>query len=112
MAIRAPSQIVAASSLGSWIKDVADIITAMQRGRANNVGTVTLTASATSTTLTDSRIANDSAIILIPTTANASAEIGNGTIYVSETGRVNGSVVITHANAVTTDRTFRYAILG
>lgn len=96
----------------AWIKDVSDIITAMQRGRSNNTGTVTLSASVASTTLTDSRIAFDSAIVLVPTTANASAEIGNGTLHVSETGRKNGSVVITHANNAQTDRTFRYAITG
>ena len=112
MAIRAPASVSTATGLSAWIKDIAEIVTAMQRGRHNNVGTVTLTASATSTTLTDSRIATDSAIILVPTTANASAEMGNGTIFISETGRVNGSIVITHANNIQTDRTYRYAIIG
>lgn len=112
MAIRAPSQVTNPSAMPSWVKDVADIITAMQRGRSNNVGTVTLTANSSSTTLTDARIAADSAVILVPTTANASAEIGAGTIFVSDTGRVNGSVVITHANNAQTDRTFRYSIVG
>lgn len=110
MAIRAPRQ--TAGNMNEWVKDTADIITAMQRGRSNASGTLTLTANAASTTLTDARIAADSAVILIPATANAAAEIGAGTLYVSETGRVNGSVVISHANNAQTDRTYRYAIIG
>lgn len=112
MAIRAPSQIAGPSAMPAWVKDIADIITAMQRGRHNNVGTVTLTANSATTTLTDARIAADSAVIIVPTTANASAEIGNGTIFISESNRVNGSIVITHANNAQADRTYRYAIMG
>ena len=110
MAVRPPNQSL--HHINEWIKDTADIITAMQRGRSNNTGTFTLTANVASSTLTDSRIAVDSTIVLVPTTANASAEIGNGTMFISETGRVNGSVQITHANNAQTDRTFRYAIIG
>lgn len=110
MAVRAPNN--TAGNASEWMRDVADIITAMQRGRSNSVGTVTLTASVASTTLTDARIAADSAVILIPTTANASAELGNGTLYLAEGSRVNGSIVITHANNAQTDRTYRYAIIG
>lgn len=112
MAIRAPAQTASTSTILAWVKDVADIITAMQRGRHNNVGTVTLTANSATTTLADARIAADSAVIIVPTTANASAEIGAGTLHISEIGRVNGSIVITHANNAQTDRTFRYAIMG
>lgn len=70
-------------------------------------GLVTLTASVASTTLTNPLIRFDSPILLQPTTANAAAEIGAGTMYISETGRVNGSAVIVHANNAQTDRTFR-----
>lgn len=112
MAIRPPSQITSLAAMPAWVKDIADIITAMQRGRGNNVGTVTLTANAATTTLTDARIAADSVVIIVPTTANASAEMGNGTLYISESNRVNGSIVITHANNAQADRTYRYAIMG
>lgn len=110
MGVRAPNQVVPIAGIASWIKDTAEIITAMQRGRHNNVGIVTLTASATSTTLTDPRIAADSAVLLVPTTATAAAEMG--TLYISETGRVNGAVVITHSNTADADKTFRYTIIG
>jgi hypothetical protein len=44
----------------------------------------------------------------MPTTANAAAEIGNGTIYVSSRGKQTAT--ITHANNSQTDRTFAYAL--
>jgi len=48
----------------------------------------------------------------MPTTANASAELGSGTWIVPEATILNGSFVITHANNAQADRTFRYAIIG
>jgi hypothetical protein len=77
---------------------------------AERTTTFTLTPNAGSSTLTDARIRYDSPIILVPTTANAAAEWGAGSIYVPETGRVNGSVSITHASNANADRTFRVLI--
>ena len=77
---------------------------------AGRTGTVTLTPSVAATTLTNPIIRRDSAITLTPTTANAAAEVGNGTIYIGESGRLNGSAVITHANNAQTDRIYRYFI--
>lgn len=79
-------------------------------GRSNAVGSVTLTVSVATTTVTTSNCASGSTPILTPTTANAAAEVGNGTMYVSAVA--NGSFTITHANSGTTGRTFLYAILG
>lgn len=70
--------------------------------------TVTLGTSTTSTTLTDARIRYDSPILLQPTTANAAAALD--TTYVSETGRVNGSALITHASTTLADCTYRVFI--
>lgn len=84
----------------------------MLRGRMNTGGLFTLTASVASSTMTDDRISVDSTVVLVPTTANAAAELGNGTLYMSETGRVNGSIVVTHANNAQADRTFRIVIIG
>jgi hypothetical protein len=77
---------------------------------ADRTGVLTLTAAAASTTLVDARLRFDSPVVLVPTTANAAAEIGNGSLCIPETGRVNGSVVIVHANNALADRTFRYLI--
>jgi hypothetical protein len=81
-------------------------------GRSNAVGTVTLTTSAATTvvnTLTG-LCAPGSVPILVPTTANAAAEVGNGTMYVSSVGL--NTFTITHANSATTGRIFLWAILG
>jgi len=94
-------------------KDLRKLILSLQQlgaGRSNAVGSVTLTASATTTTVTDLNCAEGSTPILTPTTAHASAEFGNGTIYISAVA--NKSFTITHASNTQTDRTFRYAILG
>jgi len=103
-----------AGALGSieWLLKLARRVNELLQGKLNPGGLFTLTASVGSSTLTDSRISVESTVALTPTTANAAAEIGNGTLYLSETGRVNGSIVITHANNAQTDRTFRVSILG
>lgn len=85
-------------------------ISELASGRSNAVGSVTLTANTTTTTVTDSNFASGSVPKLEPTTANAAAERGNGTMYIS--ARANGSFTITHANNAQTDRTFIYAIQG
>lgn len=95
-----------------WLLKVSRAANDMRSGKMNTGGTFTLTASVASTTLTDSRISVDSTVVLVPTTANAAAELGNGTLYMSESGRVNGSIVVTHANNAQTDRTFRIVIIG
>lgn len=95
-----------------WLLKVSRAVNDMLRGRLNTGGLFTLTANVGSSTLTDERISVDSTVVLVPTTANAAAELGNGTLYMSETGRVNGQITVTHANAASTDRTFRIVIIG
>jgi|694.fasta_scaffold37394_7 hypothetical protein len=95
-----------------WLRNAALTINDITKGRSNNSGVFTLTANVATSTLTDDRVGFDSCIALVPTTANAAAEIGNGTLYIAETGRINGSVVINHANNAQTDRTFRFIISG
>lgn len=95
--------------------DLKKIILSLQQqaaGRSNAVGTVTLTASASSTPVADQNCAAGTTIILSPSTVHASAEVGNGTIYIPVATIVNGSFVIQHASNSQTDRTFRYALYG
>ena len=96
--------------INDFLRKVVLAVNNILRGKTNNTGSVTLTASSATTTLTDIRIGINSVILLQPTTANASAEIGAGTIYFADPG--NGSVVINHANNAQTDRTFKFAIIG
>jgi hypothetical protein len=85
-------------------------ISELASGRSNAFGTVTLTANAASTAVTDANFAAGSVPSFTATTANAAAEIGAGTMYVS--ARANGSFTITHANNAQNDRTFLYAVQG
>lgn len=82
----------------------------LAQGRSNATGTVTLTAGAASTVKSFVNCATGSVPILVPTTANAAAEIGNGTMYISSVG--NGTFTITHANNAQVDRTFLFVCLG
>ena len=88
----------------------AAVINELTQGRSNATGTVTLTAGAATTTVTNSNFASGSSVYLTPTTANAAAEIGNGTMYVS--ARAAGSFTLTHANNANADRIYLYAIQG
>jgi hypothetical protein len=93
--------------------DLKKIVLAIQQlasGRSNAVGTVTLATGSGTTVVADENCAVGSTPLLTPTTANAAAEMGNGTMYVSAV--VNGSFTITHANSATSGRTFLYALIG
>lgn len=79
-------------------------------GRSNAVGTVTLTASASSTTVIDQNCSSDSQISLTPQTADAAAALA--TLYIPAATVANGSFVIQHANNSQVDRTFTYGISG
>jgi hypothetical protein len=93
--------------------DLKKIVLSLQQlaaGRSNAVGTVTLTANAASTAVSDNNVAAGSTILLMPTTSNAAAAIA--TTYIPTATIVNKSFTITHANNAQVDKTFRYAILG
>lgn len=95
-----------------WIRRNVHILQRLSQGKMNVNDEITLDANQASTTITDARIGFETNILLVPETANASAEVAAGTIYVSGTNRLNGSVVITHANNAQTDRTFRVSYIG
>lgn len=79
-------------------------------GRSNAVGTFTVTQNAATTVVSADGCNPDSRVFLQATTANAAAEVGNGTIYVSAKGY--GTFTVTHANSATASRTFDYEIRG
>lgn len=78
------------------------------KGRANNVGEVTLDANVTTTTLSDVRIKQTMTAVLIPRTANAAAAMTN--VYISAVA--DGSITLTHSNTASVDRTFDYILHG
>jgi hypothetical protein len=83
-------------------------INELLKGRANNVGEVTLDANTTTTTISDIRIKLSMTAVLIPRTANAAAAMTN--VYISAVA--DGSITLTHANTATVDRTFDYILHG
>lgn len=89
---------------------ISEVVNNVLDGKLNSTGEFTCTASAASTDVSDFRAGKDSIILLMPTTANASAEIGAGTIYIST--RAKQSFTVSHANNAQTDRTFGYIIIG
>lgn len=89
---------------------VVDVVRLLMRGRSNSTGNVTLTVNVATTTVTGLSISENDTVLLTPMTANAAAEVGNGTMYVSSVGQ--GTFTITHANAATTGRDFRWASFG
>lgn len=91
-------------------REISQVVNGVLDGKLNSTGEFTCTASASTTSVTDYRAGTDSIILLMPTTANASAEIGAGTIYIST--RAKQSFTVTHANNTQTDRTFGYVIIG
>lgn len=78
------------------------------QGHLGNVGSVTLRSGTVSTVVTDFRVGPGTVIGLMPTTANAAADLV--TTYISS--RSAQAFTITHANAATGDRTFAYSVLG
>ena len=94
-----------------WKLRVTQLINTLT-GRANAIDELTLTANVGSTTFKHPMLTYYSHIDWMPMTANASAEIGAGTIYVAQATMKNGECVITHANNAQTDRTFRVKIDG
>lgn len=95
---------------GSSGEIIVHALNRMNSGKINVSADVTLTPSATTTDVEDSRLSVDSVILFDAMTANAAAELAAGSCYISS--RLNGICTITHANAGSTDRTFRLLIIG
>ena len=89
-------------------RQIARLANSLLQGKTNNVVQVTLTPSATTTTLTDKRIGANTGVFFSPLTANAAAALSG--LYVS--AQTNGSATLTHANTATTDRTFNALLVG
>lgn len=105
----APASLAQAAPNG-WVRQIARIVNSLLGGKLNCTGSVTLAASTASTPLIDARIGPFSVLLFMPQTADAAAEIGNGTLYVSS--QTAGAATLTHANNSQPDRTFAVAIIG
>lgn len=88
---------------------VRTLLDAMQ-GRSLAIGSVTLTAGATTTTVIAPWLSSYDTVVMMPATANAAAAVA--TTYIKESDITKGQFVITHANNAQTDRTFRWHSAG
>lgn len=98
---------------GRYEKDLTKFQTAieqMAQGRLNCTGTFTLTANATSTTVSAPTVAPGTVILLSPQTADAAGAWA--TTYVAPSNVVQGSFAVSHASAASVDRTFGWAAFG
>lgn len=96
-----------AQNIKNHVLELAIIINQMIDGKRNSSGTFTLTASATSTTVTNERCSTDSKVLFSPRTSNAAAALASTYVTVA-----NGSFTVNHANNAQTDRVFSYDITG
>lgn len=90
------------------LRKIATAVNGILDGKINATGVVTLTASGTSTVVSERRCGTGSVILLMPTTSNAAGALA--TTYIGTVTKQ--SFTITHANTATVDRTFKYVILG
>jgi hypothetical protein len=94
------------------LRDIILVVKGIMQGKTNNVGTITLSANTTSTTVTlaAARLGVDTHISLTATTASAQTAAGAG-MYVTK-DVANSQFTITHNNTVDADKTFTYALIG
>ena len=90
---------------GGTPREIANVVNNIMNGKINSTGNVTLTNSSATTTLSDARIGENSVILFMPTTSDAS------TVTIHVTGRQKGQATLNHASA-TTPRSFGYIVFG
>lgn len=91
------------------MRAIAVAINHILEGKLNvNRASITLTASAFTTTFKDPRLSVNSALHFEPDTVNAA--IAKPTIWIS--GKTNGQFTINHQNSIAADKTFTITILG
>jgi hypothetical protein len=90
------------------VKQLARVLTGAMAGQLNCGFQVTLAPSATTTTIVDPRISLQTAVHLVPQTADAATAQAAGIWVVPAAG----SAVIHHASAAAADQTFMCNIIG
>ncbi len=96
------------NTLDLWINRIGDVLRGVLQGRLNVTKEVTLNPNVGATNIIDQRISAQSAIILVPLTANAVAI--QSSVYVSS--QTTGAAVLTHNASANTDNTFTVVIIG
>lgn len=89
---------------------LSDVANNILDGKLNSCFTVTLTANVASTTVSNARIRANSALVLVPTTANAAAALA--TTYQTFPNVTDQVAILNHANNAQADKTFRVFAVG
>lgn len=102
------------ANVADWLRHARNTINGCLNGKTNNTSTVTLNTSTATTTvvLAEGRLGPNTVILFEPTTANAAAEIGAGTMWVSTKDPLNNRFLITNASNTQNDRTFNFVLIG
>jgi len=102
------------ADIPSWCALIAAKVNQILRGKTNNVGEVTLTASSTTSAIAVAigTFGDDTVFLFEPTTSTAATAIGSGSMYVSARNALLGTYTITHPSTAATDKTFRVAYIG
>lgn len=104
-----PTMFRTLAPFGQDPRAISEVVNGIMNGKTNNTGTITLTQSATSTTLNDRRISGDSVILFMPLNDHAADELAHGHMYVSSRGQATAT--ITHGSH-THEMQFAYVVIG
>lgn len=91
-----------------WTRQIAETHNRTQAGKTNNLGTLTLTASATSSTVTDARIGPNTILHMTPIESDAATR----TWWQTYPNVTLGEAVINHDSDPSEDRTYVYTLNG
>ena len=92
------------------IRRVVQSVRELVEGRHNAASRFTLTPGTTTTVVEHPNCSLDCEPQFSPRTANAAAEVGNGTIWISDVGQ--GSFTVRHANNGQADRIYGFTVSG
>lgn len=92
------------------LQRIVDAIIQLNEGRQASVGDVTLRANQATTVVPFPNCSTECRVFLFPQTANAAAAVA--TTYILKTNILRKQFTITHANAVSVDRSFSFLCIG
>ena len=91
---------------------LGNAINQLMNGKNNALGSVTLTASTTTTVVADPRVGTNSVITFIGTTSNGGIALADATNPLFISSRGDGTFTITHHSDAAVDQTLEYSITG
>lgn len=102
------------TDIPNWVNLIAAKVNQILRGKTNNVGEVTLTANAatTSVSVPVGVFGDKTVFVFDATTSTAATALGSGSMYVSTRNPDLGTYVISHPNTADANKTFRVAYIG